>query len=153
MKNKLFLFGSVALLGALAATGCGGQEGTMDIGDDGEIVFRNVSLSFQHVITGTDNTYLTALVNEFNQEHQGEIRVQAAPVQAADIYTNLPITTSSNRNSDVMLIHAERVLQFAAQQENGSSRYFRELDDIMELAQVELDPNDFPADVSCRCLG
>ena len=131
MKNKLFLVGSVALLGVLAATGCGGQEGTMDIGQDGEIVFRNVSLSFQHVITGTDNSYLTALVNEFNQEHQGEIRVQAAPVQAADIYGNLPITTSSNRNSDVMLIHAERVLQFAAQEEDG----------------VELDPNDFPADV------
>lgn len=147
MKKRLFLIGVAALATTLATVGCGGDEGSMDIGDDGEITFRNVNISFQHVITGTDNTYLTNLVNEFNKEHQGQIRVQAAPVQAADIYGNLPLTTSNNRNSDVMLIHAERVLQFAAQEEDGSSRYFRELDDIMELAQVELDPNDFPADV------
>lgn len=147
MKKRLFLIGVAALAATLTTVGCGGDEGSMDIGDDGEITFRNVNISFQHVITGTDNTYLTNLVNEFNKEHQGQIRVQAAPVQAADIYGNLPLTTSNNRNSDVMLIHAERVLQFAAQEENGSSRYFRELDDIMELAKVELDPNDFPADV------
>ena len=147
MKKRLFLIGVAALATTLATVGCGGDEGSMDIGDDGEITFRNVNISFQHVITGTDNTYLTNLVNEFNKEHQGQIRVQAAPVQAADIYGNLPLTTSNNRNSDVMLIHAERVLQFAAQEEDGSSRYFRELDDIMELAKVELDPNDFPADV------
>ena len=116
MKKRLFLIGVAALATTLATVGCGGDEGSMDIGDDGEIVFRNVNISFQHVITGTDNTYLTNLVNEFNKEHQGQIRVQAAPVQAADIYGNLPLTTSNNRNSDVMLIHAERVLQFAAQE-------------------------------------
>lgn len=149
MKRKLYLLGFAALLATVGATSCGGNSGgEMDVDEDGTITFRNVRLTFQHVITGTDNTYLTNLVNEFNNEYKGQITVTQAPVQAADIYGNLPLTTSNNRNADVMLIHAERVLQFAAQQESdGTSRYFRELDDIMDLANVHLNAEDFPADI------
>ena len=149
MKRKsLILAGITALMVGLVSCNSGNNEGEIDFGNDGKPVFRNVSLTFSHVITWTDNTYLTELVNEFNKEYQGQIVVRAASSQPADLYGNLPLTTANNRNADVMLMHAERVLQFAAQEDSdGTSRYFRELDDIMELAQVTLNPEDFPSGV------
>ena len=147
MKNKKFI-AALALIATFSLASCQPEEGTMDIGNDGEITFRNVRLTFSHVITGTDNTYLTNLVNEFNQEHQGEIFVTQSPQEPGTLYSNLTTTTANNRNADVMLIHAERVLQFAAQEDSdGTSRYFRELDDIMEMAKIELNPTDFPQGV------
>ena len=151
MKKKLALFVSLPLL-ALAACGGGGSqggggEGDMSISGD-EIVFKNVNITFSNVITGTDNSYLTTLVNQFNKEFTGQIKVSASAVQPADLYDNLPTTTSYKRNADVSLIHAERVLQFAGQKNNdGTSKYFRELEDIMSLAKIELKGEDFPTQV------
>ncbi len=147
-KRSLILAGVAALLVGLVSCTSTNDDGDIDFDPDGKPVFRNVSLTFSHVITGTDNSYLTELVNEFNQEYQGQIVVRAASSQPTDLYANLPLTTANNRNADVMLMHAERVLQFAAQEDSdGTSRYFRELDDIMELAQVTLNPEDFPSGV------
>ena len=57
MKNKKFI-AALALIATFSLASCQPEEGTMDIGNDGEITFRNVRLTFSHVITGTDNTYL-----------------------------------------------------------------------------------------------
>lgn len=145
-KKTLFLAATVLVL-----TSCGGNSG--DVGDmsvdsGGEITFKNVNITFSNVITGTDNTYLTALVNKFNQEFSGRIKVTASAVQPADLYDNLPTTTAYKKNSDVALIHAERVLQFAGQKaSDGTSKYFRELEDIMSLAKITLNGEDFPSQV------
>lgn len=152
MKKKLVtLFIAALSLGAIvgcAPAGGTSDGGDMSITDDGEITFKNVNITFSNVITGTDNGYLTTLVNQFNQEFKGQIRVTASAVQPADLYDNLPTTTSYKKNADVALIHAERVLQFAGQKNaDGTSKYFRELEDIMELAKIELKGEDFPEQV------
>lgn len=148
MKLKKFLIVSAIALTTGTLASCGGDGGEMDVGEDGQITFRNVELMFTHVISGTDSDYIVDLVNQFNEEYDGQIYVNAASGQATDVYNGLPVSTSSNTNSDVMLIHAERVLQFAAQKDSdGTSRYFRELEDVMETADLTLDPNDFPKGV------
>ena len=147
MKKLQLLF--VASAALLSMVGCGGKtpEGQITITGD-EIVFKNVNITFNNVITGTDNSYLTSLVNEFNKEFKDQIRVTANAVQPADIYDNLPTTTSYKKNPDVALIHAERVLQFAGQKNaEGTSKYFRELEDIMDLAKIQLNGDDFPEQV------
>lgn len=150
MKKKIALLVALPLL-ALSACGGGnggGGDGEMSIESGGEIVFKKVSITFSNVITGTDNTYLTTLVNQFNAEFKDQIKVQATAVQPADLYDNLPTTTSYKRNADVSLIHAERVLQFAGQKgSDGKSKYFRELEDIMDLAKIQLNGEDFPTQV------
>ncbi len=149
-KGKLFV-GSMLCVFALAGCGGGGstQEGEISIDSSGgEITFKNVNITFSNVITGTDNSYLTTLVNQFNTEFKGQIKVTANAVQPADLYDNLPTTTAYKKNADVALVHAERVLQFAGQKNSeGTSKYFRELEDIMDLAQIHLDSKDFPTQV------
>ena len=148
MKKSALLV--IAPLLALASCGGGGGQssgGEMSISGD-EIIFKNVNITFSNVITGTDNSYLTNLVNQFNKEFKDQIKVTASAVQPADLYDNLPTTTSYKKNSDVALIHAERVLQFAGQKgSDGKSKYFRELEDIMELAKITLKGEDFPSQV------
>lgn len=148
MKKIKLLFialASVALLGGCASSDDG--DGSMSM-SDGEIVFKNVNITFSNVITGTDNSFLTTLINQFNQEFKGQIKVAASAVQPADLYDNLPTTTAYKKNADVCLIHAERVLQFAGQKkDDGTSKYFRELEDIMSLAKIQLNGDDFPQQV------
>lgn len=150
MKNKIALLVALPLL-ALTACGGGGNNSS-DAGEmsvsEGEIVFKNVNITFSNVITGTDNGYLTNLVNAFNKEFKDQIKVTASAVQPADLYDNLPTTTSYKKNADVCLIHAERVLQFAGQKAaDGTSKYFRELEGIMDLAKITLNGEDFPTQV------
>lgn len=150
MKKKILLaFAAFATIAT--ATACGSKNngsGDITIDDSGEIVFKNVNITFNNVITGTDNVYLTNLVKQFNEEYKGRIRVSASAVQPADLYDNLPTSTTSKRNADVALVHAERVLQFAAQKgKDGTSKYFRELEDIMKLSKIELNSADFPEQV------
>lgn len=149
MKKLALLF--IAATSLMALNGCGPSTQSseeLSYDESGEIVFKNVNITFSNVITGTDNSYLTTLVNQFNQEFKGQIKVAASAVQPADLYDNLPTTTSYKKNADVSLIHAERVLQFAGQKNNeGTSKYFRELEDIMELAKIELKGEDFPEQV------
>lgn len=144
-KSRLFLVAAASLV---TLVGCGGgPEGEMIIDGD-EIVFKNVNITFSNVITGTDNSYLTDLINQFNREFSGQIKVQASAVQPADLYDNLPTATAYQKNPDVALVHAERVLQFAGiKGSDGNSKYFRELEEIMELAKIELKGEDFPEQV------
>ncbi len=145
MKKTTLLIITTALL---TLSGCGGNDDGEISFDDSGITFKNVNITFSNVITGTDNSYLTALINQFNQEFSGQIKVAASAVQPADLYDNLPTTTSYKKNADVCLIHAERVLQFAGQKnEEGTSKYFRELEDIMSLARISLNGEDFPEQV------
>ena len=146
LKKLALLFMSAFAITSLA--GCGQKdEGEIDIDGD-TIIFKNVNITFSNVITGTDNSYLTSLVNQFNTEFKGQIKVTASAVQPADLYDNLPTTTAYKKNSDVTLMHAERVLQFAGQKaSDGTSKYFRELEDIMTLAKIELKASDFPEQV------
>ena len=143
LKKLALLFMSAFAITSLA--GCGQKDdGEIDIDGD-TIIFKNVNITFSNVITGTDNSYLTSLVNQFNTEFKGQIKVTASAVQPADLYDNLPTTTAYKKNSDVTLMHAERVLQFAGQKaDDGTSKYFRELEDIMTLAKIELKASDFP---------
>ena len=153
MKKNIKLFAAIPLIALTACGGGGGGGGAS--GDSGEmsmsgseIIFKNVNITFSNVITGTDNSYLTTLVNQFNKEFTGQIKVAASAVQPADLYDNLPTTTAYKKNADVCLIHAERVLQFAGQKgTDGNSKYFRELEGIMDLANIHLDGNDFPTQV------
>ncbi|MCR4562398.1 MAG: extracellular solute-binding protein [Bacilli bacterium] len=151
MKKVKLLVTSLLCATALASCGGGngGGEGEISIDSSGgEIVFKNVNITFSNVITGTDNSYLTTLINTFNNEFKGQIKVTSSAVQPADLYDNLPTSTAYKKNADVVLMHAERVLQFAGQKNSeGTSKYFRELEDIMELAQIHLDSEDFPAQV------
>ena len=141
------LFMAATAMMALAGCGKSGDSGEIIIDGD-EIVFKNVNITFSNVITGTDNSYLTNLVNQFNTEFKGQIKVSASAVQPADLYDNLPTTTAYKKNPDVSLVHAERVLQFAGQKNaDGTSKYFRELEDIMTLAKIELKGEDFPEQV------
>ncbi len=149
MKHKLLtiLAASSVIFGLTACDGT--DDGELTYNEEGEIVFRNVNISFQHVITGvSDQNYLIELINEFNDEYDGQIQVTATATQPEDLYDSLPLSTNNNRNADVVLMHAERVLQFAGQtNSDGTSIYFRELEDIMELAKIDLDENDFPSQV------
>ncbi len=149
-KGKILLgFGLLTLISSVFS--CGGNNGgggEIDFDPDGKPVFKNVNITFSNVITGTDNSFLTELVGKFNTQYKGQIKVTANAVQPADLYDNLPTSTSYKRNPDVALIHAERVLQFAGQQNSeGSSKYFRELEETMKLAQIKLEAADFPEQV------
>ena len=110
MKNK-FLTGlfSVLLAGTMtlgfAACGGGGD-------DDDSAAGGTVSLKLWTPITGADLTVFNRMITRFNQQHEGEIRVDHQSDVRDTHYNNLK-NNIPNNGPDMAIIHSQLVKNYA----------------------------------------
>lgn len=98
------------------------------------------TIQFWTVFTGDDGATLQALVDEFNEEHAGEINVVHSPL--SDPYTNLYLAVQSGTDiPDVMIGHYERLPKMVA---DGI------LTDIEYLTEGDVDLANYPEHVLAR---
>ncbi|HJP74805.1 MAG TPA: ABC transporter substrate-binding protein [Pseudonocardiaceae bacterium] len=73
----LVLAAATAITGCSSAAGGGGSDssGTAAPGPDALNGHGEVDITFWHAMSGTNGQALTNLVNQFNQQHQGKIKV------------------------------------------------------------------------------
>ena len=68
-----------------------------------------LTLEFWTIFTGDDGATIQALVNEFNEEHTGNITVNHTAIAADDLYTKLPLAVQTDSGiPDLIVIHVER---------------------------------------------
>ena len=110
MKNK-FLTGlfSVLLAGTmtLGFAACGGGGG-----DDDSAAGGTVSLKLWTPITGADLTVVNRMITRFNQQHEGEIRVDHQSDVRDTHYNNLK-NNIPNNGPDMAIIHSQLVKNYA----------------------------------------
>ena len=148
MKKKFQAFAIVALVASL--TSCGGnttsEEVSVDYGDDGKIVFKDVELSFWHPITGSDYTNLSMMIGQFNKEYEGKIHVkdtQGSNDQSV-YYNNFELSVSRNRGPDVAIIHNNKVLTYSgkkigAGKHKGEPQYLSPIQPIIDEANAKVE--------------
>jgi len=92
MKKTILYFSCLAL-GSILLTSCGGGDNSTPAGgssSDGEI-----TLKFWHGFTGADGDSMDIIVNNFNTEYAGRIKIQMEEYTWDTLFTKL-YTTSTN---------------------------------------------------------
>ena len=71
---------------------------------------EELTIEFWTVFTGDDGATLQGLINDFNAEHAGSIKVNHTAIAAADLYTKLPLAVQTGEGiPDLLICHVERL--------------------------------------------
>lgn len=110
--------------------GCGGDE-------------ANITIKFWNPITGPDSVYMQDLVDQFNKDNRGEIKVDADPLAEAAHYTRITTSFQDNSSADIALVHQSRL---ASLDDAGK---LRDMTDF--LASIGVKSDDYVGDVWTNC--
>ena len=103
---------------------------------------EEITIEFWTVFTGDDGATLQGLINKFNDEHAGSIKVNHTAIAAADLYTKLPLAVQTGEGiPDLMIGHVERLPKLAG---DGV------LTDVEYLLENGVDAANYPANVLAR---
>ncbi|MCF7926991.1 MAG: ABC transporter substrate-binding protein [Candidatus Izimaplasma sp.] len=107
MKKVYILIVLLALIVSLSA--CGGDDGNSNETPDGE-----VAITFWNIFTGPDGEEMKAMVEDFNTEHAGDIRVVTQTVPANDFYEVLNTSVPQGQGPDVAIMHLDHIQRYAS---------------------------------------
>ena len=100
---------------------------------------EEITIEFWTVFTGDDGATLQSLINKFNDEHAGTIKVNHTAIAAADLYTKLPLAVQTGEGiPDLMIGHVERLPKLVG---DGV------LTDVEYLLENGVDAANYPANV------
>lgn len=103
IKNVLIAVLAFCLcFGVVGLTGCGNSQESQ----------AKVKIKFWNPITGPDSTYLQDLVEQFNNENEGEIYVESDPQAEANHYQRILTSFTDNSSADLTLVHQSRLANF-----------------------------------------
>lgn len=94
-----------------------------------------VELEYWNVFTGPDGDTMQKIVEDFNEEYEGRIKINTRVIASEDYYTTLLSAMISGIAPDVCVMHCSRLANFA----NRNLLY--SLDDIVK--KLGLDADDF----------
>ena len=82
---------------------------------DGEnVVFDNVNLSLMTVVNGADYTVLKEIINQFNAEYKGKIRIDVRNTTQEKFVNNVTTAVAQNQNPADILMSHQNALQALA---------------------------------------
>lgn len=149
MKKTLLLVSCVGLMSMILASCHTAGKKTSSTSDEpisrdssGNIDFKDVTIDFWNPITGADSTNMSALVNMFNEEYDGRIKVLESPTAETEYYEMLPIQIQQNQGPDVALVHSYKIPNYAL-----TGGVLRPIQPIMETAGVDIKREDYITDV------
>lgn len=97
IKNNIF---SLLLVSAFCM-GCGNKNSSSSsnelVNNTNTEITEHVTLKFWHGFTGADGDSMEAMVNKFNQEHQGKITIEMEVYTWDTLFTKLFTTTTNAR--------------------------------------------------------
>jgi multiple sugar transport system substrate-binding protein len=135
---------AAGLTSALVLSGCGGGQGpggasTADSGTfTGEYDGPKVELSYWNGFTGGDGPFMTALVDQFNKEHDN-IVIKSNTIQWADFYQRVPAAVQAGQGPDVGVMHVDQLATHAAR------NIIVPLDDLAD--EIGLTADDFTQEI------
>jgi len=68
-----------------------------------------VEVDFWNGFTGPDGPHVQRIINQFNREHEGKIRVRMVVMPWADFYSKLSLALRSRRAPDIGVVHFDQV--------------------------------------------
>lgn len=143
LKHLLAFLLILALLFTLVACGDpfeeddGGEddEGGETVNPDGTITKNAINIKLWTPITGSDLTVFNRLIEKFNRDHEGEIKVTHSSEVRDNHYKNL-LNNIPNSGPDVAIIHSQLVMNYA------TNDYIVPLDDTF-FKQQTINTDDY----------
>ena len=134
---------TAASLGVFAACGGGGGNGPTTTGElkkdeNGNVIFENVEIVCNTVVSGTDKDAFEQIVQQFNIEHRGEITVHSESIGDGTFEISVPQRISNNSNAPDLIMAHQKVLKSF---ENNN--LLQSFDEAMELSGIEIDMEDY----------
>jgi len=100
MKKLFVLLMGLTIVFTLAA--CGPDERN-------DLAPGEQAITFWNIFTGPDGAEMRALVDDFNAEHEGEIRVSTQTIPANDFYEVLNTSVPQGQGPDVAIMHLDHI--------------------------------------------
>lgn len=110
---------TLLVTGLIASTmvGCGSKKENSDTSaksnNDSTVEFKNVELNFWNGFTGPDGKGMQKIVDGFNEEYKGKIKVKTQTMEWGPYYDKLVTAVSSGKAPDVGIMHADNIAKFA----------------------------------------
>lgn len=147
MKNKrmavlLAMTVTALSLGAFAA--CGGRDdgpittGELVKDENGNVVFENVEIVCNTVVSGSDKDAFEQIVQQFNIEHRGEITVHTESIGDGTFENSVPQKINNNSNAPDLIMAHQKVLKSFA-----NNNLLQPFDEAMELSGIEIDLSNY----------
>ena len=147
MKNKrmavlLAMTVTALSLGAFAACR-GGDDGPITTGElvkdeNGNVVFENVEIVCNTVVSGSDKDAFEQIVQQFNIEHRGEITVHTESIGDGTFENSVPQKINNNSNAPDLIMAHQKVLKSFA-----NNNLLQPFDEAMELSGIEIDLSNY----------
>lgn len=126
-KNLFFTIGAVIVLACTACANIGGGDDTQSTSDG------VINLKFWNGFTGKDGDAMRSIVNDFNLENRGEIKVKADSVLWDNLFLKLIQNKDDTANSPhLVVVPANRV---ALVRKRGIVRTIEDLPEYCEVTQ------------------
>ncbi|MBS4195574.1 ABC transporter substrate-binding protein [Lederbergia citri] len=89
---------------ALILSACGGTK----TGGKGEI-----TLEYWNIFTGPDGDNMKKMVDQFNEEHKGEIKIKSQTMPAGNFYDKIRTVVSKGNAPDVAIMHLDQIAKYS----------------------------------------
>ncbi len=137
-----------AALCAAPLAGCGGGDGGGDwwsttgeltFDEDGNVVFKNQSVKLVTVVSGEDVSAFQDIVDQFNAEYNGKIRITVDNVSQTEFENNIATRITQNYQApDLIMSHQKEHRSYV---DNHLVQPFET--EIMEQSKIIIDLNEY----------
>lgn len=103
--KRLIMFG-LLITSFFTLAACG------DNGDD-DLQEGEVALTFWNIFTGPDGEVMRAMVSDFNEEYESEIRVSTQTIPETDFYDVFNTSVPQGEGPDIAIMHMRRIAKNA----------------------------------------
>lgn len=145
MKKIIKTFAFLFCMGAITLTSCGGGssanpnippapiESDLKYDKTGKPIFKNVEIDFRSISIGSDGQIQQEIVNRFNEEFDGKIKVNRKQITHEQFSTNVVNTVISDPENAPHIIvgHGQRIDELQTQ------NIFLPLDNYLEKAKID----------------
>lgn len=152
MNKKVILLTS--LVSIISLSGCKGgnknsgnegigdawwkTEGTLNKDSNGDIIFEDVEIALETVVAGNDETAFRNIVEDFNEEYAGKIRVTVSATNQSTYESSVAQRIEQETNApDLLMSHQKAHKWFA------DSKLVQPFDEVIEATGLSFNINDY----------
>lgn len=113
-------------------------EGELTKDDNGNVVFSNVNIKLETVVCGDDKDAFNMIIERFNREYNGKIRVNVTNTQASEYEKMVGNKITQNNNApDLLMSHQKSHKNFA------DNKLIQPLNEAMEESGITINTSDY----------
>ena len=113
-------------------------EGTLNKDAEGNVIFEDVEISLETVVAGNDETAFRDIVEDFNEEYAGKIRVAVSSTNQETYESSVAQRIQQEVNApDLLMSHQKAHKWFA------DKKFVQPFNEIIETSGIEFDINNY----------